>query len=94
MKTVFAEIGMPLGPIPICGDNKGSIFISNNSVQEGHSKHIDIHYHYVRECIEENKITIYFVNGSHNPTDLLTKNLGQTKFEYFRKQLGLEFYLP
>ena len=94
MKTVFSEIGMPLGAIPVCGDNQGSIFISSNPVQERRSKHIDIRYHYVREQIEDGKIKIYFVEGSHNPADLFTKNLGQPKFEYFRKQLGLEFYSP
>ena len=94
MKSVFSELGMPLGTIPICGDNQGSIFISSNPVQERRSKHIDIRYHYVRECIEERKIAIYFIDGSHNPADLFTKNLGQVKFEYFRKQLGLEFYSP
>ena len=94
MKTVFSELGMPLGPIPICGDNQGSIFISSNPVQERRSKHIDIRYHYVRECIEEQKIKIFFIEGSQNPADLFTKNLGQTKFEQFRNQLGLEFYSP
>ena len=34
MKTVFSELGMPLGTIPICGDNQGSIFISSNPIQE------------------------------------------------------------
>ena len=92
MKSVFSELGMPLGAIPICGDNQGSIFISSNPVQERRSKHIDIRYHYVRECIEENNVSIFFVDGSLNPADLFTKNLGQAKFELFRKQLGLEFY--
>jgi hypothetical protein len=94
MKSVFSELGMPLGTIPISGDNQGSIFISSNPVQERRSKHIDIRYHYVRECVEEGKIAIFFIDGSHNPADLFTKNLGQAKFEYFRKQLGLEFYSP
>ena len=92
MKSVFTELGMPLATVPICGDNQGSIFISSNPVQERRSKHIDIRYHYVREMIEERQVAIYFVEGSHNPADLFTKNLGQVKFEYFRKQLGLEFY--
>ena len=54
-------------------------------------KHIDIRYHYVREMVEERQVELYFVEGSHNPADLFIKNLGQAKFDYFRKQLGLEF---
>jgi hypothetical protein len=94
MKSIFAELGMPLGTIPIIGDNQGSIFISSNPVQERRSKHIDIRYHYVRECIEEKKISIFFIDGSSNPADLFTKNLGEVKFTKFRQQLGLEFYSP
>jgi hypothetical protein len=94
MKSVYSELGMPLGPIPICGDNQGSIFISSNPVQERRSKHIDIRYHYVRECIEEGRIEMFFIDGSQNPADMFTKNLGQAKFEQFRSQLGLEFYSP
>ena len=51
-------------------------------------------YHYVRECIEEKKIAIFFIDRSHNPADLFTKNLRETKFTTFRQQLSLEFYLP
>jgi len=49
---------MSIGTVPIVGDNQGSIFISSNPVQEKRSKHIDIRYHYVRDCIEEKKVTL------------------------------------
>jgi len=50
--NLFGEIGFPVSPITICGDNQGSLFISSNSVQEKQTKYIDIRYHYIRECIE------------------------------------------
>lgn len=37
-------------------------------------------------------IELFFVNGSDNPADMFTKNLGHVKFLQFCKQLGLEFY--
>ena len=78
--------------IPICGDNQGSIFIGSNPVQERHLKHIDIHYHYVWQLIEEKKIELFFIEGAKNPADLFTKNLASPKFTKFREQLRLEFY--
>ena len=42
MHTLLGELGYDLKPIPICGDNQGSIFISSNPVTEKRSKHIDI----------------------------------------------------
>jgi len=92
IKSIFDELGMSIGTVPIAEDNQGSIFISSNPVQEQRSKHIDIRYHYVCDCIEQKKVAIFFVDGVSNPADLFTKNLRETKFTTFRKQLGLVFY--
>jgi hypothetical protein len=92
MHTLMGELGYNLQPIPICGDNQGSIFIASNPVTEKCSKHIDIRYHYVREVINRGLAKIYFIDGDENSTDLLTKNLGSVKFLKFRAMLGLEFF--
>jgi hypothetical protein len=89
--TIFLELGMQLAPIPVYIDNQGSIFIGSNPVQEIHTKHINIKYHYVRECIAVEKIELYFVPSEDNTADIFTKNLGCLKFEKFRGQLGIEF---
>jgi hypothetical protein len=88
----MGELGYSLQPVPICGDNQGSIFIASNPVTEKRSKHIDIRYHYVREVINHGLIKIYFIDSDENPADLLTKNLGSVKFLKFRAMLGLEFF--
>ena len=91
MHTLLGELNYHLKPIPICGDNQGSIFIASNPVTEKRSKHIDIRYHFIRETIQRKLVVIYFIDGEENPTDLLTKNLGSVKFLKFRAQLGLKF---
>jgi transposase InsO family protein len=48
IRSLFEEIGIILAPIPLCGDNQGSIFLASNPVQEKRIKHIDIRYHYIR----------------------------------------------
>ncbi|KAJ8481448.1 hypothetical protein ONZ51_g5991 [Trametes cubensis] len=88
----MSEIGYELAPIPIAGDSQGSLFMSSNPVTESRSKHIDIRYHAIREYIENKQVEVFFVDGSDNPADLFTKNLGHVKFTKFRGQLGLEFY--
>ena len=90
--TLLNEIGYDLEPIPIYGDNQGSIFMASNPITERRSKHIDIRYHYIREVIEKGLVKVRFIDGSDNPADLFTKNLGWVKFEKFRACLGLEFY--
>jgi hypothetical protein len=89
--NIFLELGMCLAPILVYIDNQGSIFIVSNPVQEIHMKHIDIKYHYVRECMAEKKINMFFVPFEDNTADIFTKNLGRLKFKRFRGQLGIEF---
>jgi hypothetical protein len=91
MKTLLSELGLSMVATPIYGDNQGSIFIASNPITEKRSKHIDIRYHYVRDCVEEKKVELMFIPGEDNPADMLTKNLGRIKFEKFRDLLGLDF---
>ena len=91
MHTLMGELGYNLKPVPISGDNQGSIFIASNPVTEKRSKHIDIRYHYVREAVARELVEIFFIEGENNPADILTKNLGSVKFLKFRAMLGLEF---
>ena len=83
--TLFKEIGINLGPVPLCGDNQGSIFLASNPVQEKWIKHIDLCYHYIREIICQKQIELLFIEGAENPADLFTKNLGRIKFLKFRE---------
>ena len=92
IRTLFKELGIHLGPIPLCSDNQGSIFLASNPVQEKRIKHIDLRYHYIREVIRQKQIELLFVEGAENPADLFTKNLGRIKFLTYREQLGLQFY--
>ena len=92
LHNVLNKLGYNLGPIPLTGDNQGSIFMFSNTVQEIRSKYIDIYQYYVRKCIERKKIDVFFIEGTNNPVDMFMKNLGHIKFLKFRESLDLEFY--
>ena len=90
IKTLIKELRIKIRSIPIYGDNQSSIFIANNTVQESHTKHINIHYHYICKLVVAKEVELQFVPGEMNPTDMFTKNLQKIKFTQFRNQLGLE----
>ena len=92
VQSLLGELDYHLSPIPIYGDNQGSIFIASNPVTEKRSKHIDIRYHYIREVLERKLAEVFFIDGDKNPADLLTKNLGSVKFLQFRPEYGLRFF--
>ena len=71
IKALLLEIGILLKSVPIYGDNQGSIF---NPVQESHSKHIDIQYHFIRDLVSAKEVELMFVPGEMNPArGLLTE---------------------
>ena len=91
IQSLLSELGYKLNAIPICSDNQGSIFMASNPVMKPHCKHINIHYHRIRESVAKGKVELFFIDGAENPANLLTKNLPREKFTKFRAQLGLQF---
>ena len=52
-------------------------------------KHIDIHKHWLRQEVQDNRLIINWVPTGDMPADGLTKALSRQKHESFIRQLGL-----
>ena len=77
LRSFSQEIGRsPIHPTTICADNQTATFLATNPAQQTRIKHIDIHYHYIREQVEDQRVTICHIPGEDNPADLFTKPLG------------------
>ena len=61
-------------------DNQSAITVSKNPVHHNQTKHIDTRYHFIRECDEDKKIKICFIQTEDQLTDIFTKALGKMKF--------------
>ena len=70
-------------------DNKSAISLSKNPVFHDRSKHIEIRYHFIRECVENGKVQIEFVRSEEQLADMLTKALGRTKLQEQRAKIGM-----
>lgn len=70
-------------------DNKSAINMEKNPVFHDRSKHIDISYHFIIECVEKKEIVIKHVSTEEQRADVLTKSMSTTKFERMRALLGL-----
>ena len=79
--------GVCFRPIRIYVDNTGAIALGKNNMVTKRSKHIDIRYHFTRECYNDGLIDILHVGSEENIADILTKPLGRPKYEYFGKVL-------
>ena len=70
-------------------DCPSTLAVARNLVFHACTKHIDVHYHYVRERLSSGKISLDYVPTQENIANLFTKVLPNEKFEAFHKALGL-----
>lgn len=70
-------------------DNQSAIQLSKNPVHHDRSKHINVKYHYIRECIEEGRVDVESVDTKSQMADILTKALGRDQFVKLRSKIGL-----
>lgn len=78
------------GPIVLYIDNRSAIDLAKNPVFHGRSKHIDVRYHFIRECVEQGLIVIKHIKTGEQRADILTKALTTVKFERMRRLLGVK----
>ena len=79
--------GHSFRPIDIQVDNTGAIALGKNNMVTKRSKHIDIRYHFTRQCYNEGLIDITHVTTASNLADAFTKPLCKPKMDYFSGML-------
>src|ERR1700761_7145325 len=79
------------GPIPLRGDNLGSISLTETTKEHGLSKHIDMRWHFIRERVEDEFVSVSSIPGRENPADIMTKALPRAAHEKIVRALGLDW---
>jgi hypothetical protein len=60
-------------------DNQGSLKLAENPEFHKRTKHIDIIYHFIRECINNNKLKVGYIPTEEQLADGFTKGLDNPK---------------
>jgi len=68
-------------------DNQSAIHIAKNPVQHQRTKHIDIKYHFIRECIRDSEINTKYLESKMMIADILTKPLAYPQYCELRSKL-------
>ena len=90
LRRLLADLGVgQSSATTIFTDSQSAIAVVRNPVFHARTKHIEVHYHYVRERFSAGEISLAYVPTQENIADLFTKALPREKFEAFRKALGL-----
>ncbi len=90
LQKLLSDLGQSVDAhVVIYCDNINSILLVNNPVYHVRTKHIEVHYHFIREKVLANEIDLIHVSTENQVADIFTKALGTYKLKKFRKMLGV-----
>lgn len=75
-------------PINVFEDNQSCIKMAS-TMETKRTKHIDVRHHFLRECVEQEKIMLNYIPTENQQADVLTKALANPKFKNFRNCLNV-----
>jgi hypothetical protein len=90
LQKLFSDLGQLADAlVVIYCDNISSILLANNPVYHARTKHIEVHYHFIREKVLTKEIDLIHVSTEDQIVDIFTKALSTDKIKRFRKMLGV-----
>ena len=81
-KILVGLFGQQMNSTVIHCDNQSCIKLSVNLVFHDRSKHIDIWYHHIRDCVQRRIMSLEYIPTKDHDADILTKALTRRKFEF------------
>ena len=77
-------------PPALLVDNQPAIAFAKNPVLYDQSKHIDVKFHFLGDCVDGGQIVIEFVETGRQLADVLTKPLGHLRHTELKEMIGME----
>ena len=88
--SLLAELfGSLKAPTTLFSDNQAEITLTRDHQYHMCTKHIDMHYHFIRWVIEQGSLRIIYCPTDDMVMDALTKALPSAKVKHFAAGLGL-----
>ncbi|KAG7536700.1 Reverse transcriptase RNA-dependent DNA polymerase [Arabidopsis suecica] len=90
LRNILLELHCPLSKATLvyC-DNISAVYLSTNSIQHQHTKHVEIDLHFVRERIALGTVCVLHVPSSLQYADIFTRGLPTPLFNEFRHSLNI-----
>nr|GEV74510.1 retrovirus-related Pol polyprotein from transposon TNT 1-94 [Tanacetum cinerariifolium] len=89
MHSQLIDYDFQFNKIPLYYNNKSEIDLCCNNVQHSRSKYVDVHYHFIKEWVENGIVELYFVWTEYQLADIFTKLLPRERFNFLIKKLGM-----
>jgi hypothetical protein len=90
LRSLLSDLGLPTSTATsIFADNISSIKLASNHVFHARTKHIEVHYHFVREKVLVGVIDLLYIATAQQVADIFTKALPLDTFARLRSNLGV-----
>jgi hypothetical protein len=90
LRSFIGELFTPiLEPTTLFSDNQSAITLTKDHQYHARTKHIDIHFHFIRWVVEHDKLRLIYCPTADMVADTLTKALPLPKVKHFAVELGL-----
>jgi hypothetical protein len=80
MMTTLRDFGLDFHHVPLLCDSKSAICVAKNHVLHSRTKHIEVHFLFLRDHYEKGDIELRHIGTTHQLADILTKPLDQKTF--------------
>ncbi|KAL0457722.1 UNVERIFIED_CONTAM: Retrovirus-related Pol polyprotein from transposon TNT 1-94 [Sesamum latifolium] len=77
------------GATKIMVENKSTIALAKNPVFHDRSKHIDVRFHFIRDCVANKEIEMEYVKTLDQVADIFIKALKKDRFQQLRGMIGV-----
>eukprot|EP00253_Pinus_taeda_P028380 PITA_28380 len=88
-KILVGLFGQQMDRTVIYCYNQSCIELSKNLVFHDRSKHIDIRYHHLRDCVLKRIMLLEYIPTKKQDADIFTKAMSRCKFEFHRDKIGI-----
>ncbi|KAI3827887.1 hypothetical protein L1987_01976 [Smallanthus sonchifolius] len=82
------DYGLNFAGTPMFIDNNVTMSITNNPVKHSKTKHIEIRYHFIRDCAYKKLNELVKIHTDDNFAELFTKAFDRTRFEILIKMIA------
>jgi histone deacetylase 1/2 len=90
IQSLLKELGIFQWNAPVLWcDNLGATYMTSNPMFHARTKHIEIHFHFVREQVARRALQVRFISSKEQIADIFTKPLSKSPFSLICSNLNL-----